>query len=213
MIAQIYKATFTIGYDEYMKALTQGKNPKQARLMPDRMFRFVKEFANANREKAVYKACQWYWDNYKGAWGQINDIMVVNDPCEEVKYGDDFACSSRSSRYLDEPTIRRLIEESDGELTREVKEGKKHHPKNPLKRVRRRRLKPKLVGTNLYQASSGAMYYVTTYRSKNGKRCRKENKLASRTIEKAEREIQRRFGIEPEHCKASKKKLAAKWDT
>ena len=210
MIAQIYKATFTISYEAYMKALAQGKNPKDARLMPGRVFRFVKEFANANREKAVYKACQWYWDNYKGAWGQINDIMVVNDPCEEVKYGDDFSCSSRSSRYLDESTIDRLIAESKGELIRENKEGKKHHPRNPLKRVKRRRIKPKLVGTNLYQSSSGVMFYVTTYISKNGKRCRKENKLLSRTLEKAQKEIERRFGIEPDHCKTSKKKPAAK---
>ena len=177
-----------------MKALSQGRNPKQARLSPDRTFKFTKVFIKKNREAAVYAACQWYWEEYKGAWGQINDIMVVADPLEEIKYDDNFACSSRSSRYLDEETIKRLIKEAKGELIREAKdEGKRHHPKNPLKRVKRRRIKPKKIGTNLYQSSTGVMSYITVYRSKNGKRCRKSNKLASQTLEKAKQEIERRF--------------------
>ena len=197
MTAQIYKATFTISYDAYMKSLQEGKNPKGARLCPGKVFVFTKDFAKFNRENAVYAACQWYWETYKGAWGQINDIMVVDDPAEEIRYDDKFSCASRSSRYLDETTIERLIKESNGDLVREIKkEGMKHHPKNPLKRVKRRRIKPVRVGNNLYQSpTTRNMIYITTYISKNGKRCRKENKLASRTIEKAEREIQRRFGI------------------
>ncbi len=198
-----------------MKSLYEGSNPKEARLLPGKVFGFSKEFTKASRENAVYAACQWYWEKHKGAWGQINDIMVVDDPSEEVKYGDNFSCASRSSRYLDEATIERLIKESNGELVREVKEeGTKHHPKNPLKRVKRRRIKFKRVGNNLYQSpTTNNMVYVTTYISKNGKRCRKENKLVSRTIEKAEREIQRRFGAEPSHFKKSKQRLADKWDS
>jgi len=196
---ELYKAVFVIGYEEYMKALQSGFYPKDARLTPGRTFEFTKDFTANSRGKAVYNACQWYWKEYKGAWGQINDIMTINDPYDEVRYSDTFSCSDRKNRYLNTETIEKIIKDSDGQLTKEESTGDKHHPPNSVKRVKRRRKYNVRVGKNLYQSpSTRTLYYVTTEISKNGKRVRKNNKLVTKDLEKAEREIDRRFPKEPE---------------
>ena len=43
-------------------------------------------------------------------------------------YNEDFACNDLGNKYLSEETIARIIEESDGELFRDVSEGSEHHP-------------------------------------------------------------------------------------
>ena len=196
---ETYKSTFTIGYEEYMKALQSGVYPKSARLTSKRTFKFNKEFIATSRGKAVYNACQWHWKEYRGAWGQINDIMTVDDPSGEVKYSDTFSCSDRGNRYLDEDTIEKVVEDSGGQLVKEDSSGDKHHPPNSVKRVKRRRKYNVRVGKNLYQSpSTRTLYYVTTELSKNGKRIRKNNKLVTKDLEKAEKEIARRFPEEIE---------------
>jgi hypothetical protein len=190
----IYTATFTVQYDVYFKALHSGIYPAGARLVPDRVFQFTETIAASDRGKAVFKFCQNYWDEYKGSLGQANDILVVDDPFKEVQYSDSFSCSDRKHRYLDELTIERLLTESNNELEREVRESTAHHPRNPLKRKKRRRKAMERLDTNLYKASTGILFYVTIYRSKNGRRCRKNNRLLSKDIKKAKREIAKRFG-------------------
>ena len=182
-----------------MKALQNGMYPKDARLGPNRKFKFSKDFIAVSREKAVYSACQWYWKEYKGEWGQINNIMTMNDPRMEVHYSESFSCSDRGNRYLDEETIQRVLRESNGQLEKESSEGGRHHPANSVKRIKRRRKYNKRVGKNLYQSpSTGTLYFVTTELSKNGKRVRRNNKLVTKDIEKSKREIERRFSPEPE---------------
>ena len=196
---EIYEATFLIAYDDYMKALQSGMYPKGARLVTGKKFKFVKTFGAVNREKAVFKACQWYWKDYKGSWGQINNIMTMSDPLGEVYYSDEFSCSDRGNRYLNEETIEKLIDSSNGELEREESEGGKHHPSNSVKRVKRRRKYNVRVGKNLYQSpSTKTLYYITTELSRNGKRVRRNNKLLTKDLAKAKKEIERKFPQEPE---------------
>ena len=190
----IYTATFTLQYDVYFQALNSGLFPANARLMPGRVFQFIETTAAANRGKAVHKFCQQYWEEYKGSLGQANDILVVDDPYGEVRYNDSFSCSARKHRYLDEATIERVLKESNGELEREIRESTAHHPRNPLKRKKRRRKPMERLDTNLYRSSTGVLFYVTVYRSKNGRRCRKNNRLLSKDLDKAKREVAQRFG-------------------
>ena len=189
-----YTATFTVEYDAYFKALQAGLYIKNARLKPGRVFHFTETVEATDRGKAIFKVCQKYWGDYKGILGQANDILTVNDPFLEVQYDDSFSCSDRKHRYLDEETIERLLKESKGELERETRESSHHHPRNPLKRKKRRRHPMQRIGTNLYKSHTGTLFYVTVYRNKNGKRCRKNNKLLAKSLDKAQAEIARRFG-------------------
>ena len=193
--AGTYEATFSLDYDSYMDSLTKGIFHKDARLQPNRTFVFKKIIAAMNRERAVWKAAQWYWKEYKGALGQLNEIMVLNDPMHEVVYDDDFDCGDRGNRYLDSSSLERLLKDSNGELELESKESTKHHPANSVKRKKRRRKFNERVGVNLYRsAGTGVLYYVTTYFNKNNKRLRKNNKLVSKCLVKAQKEIERKFG-------------------
>ena len=40
--------------------------------------------------------------------------MTVDDPYDEVAHDDDFACNDLGNKYLDEPTIERLLEDASG---------------------------------------------------------------------------------------------------
>ena len=44
--------------------------------------------------------------------GPAHKTMTVNDPYDEVAYDDDFACNDLGNKYLDEPTIERLLEDA-----------------------------------------------------------------------------------------------------
>ena len=153
------------------------------------------------RKALVNKACQWYWKTLQGDWGQAHQIMVVGDHYGEVAYTENFCCSDKQNRYLDESTILILLKEANGELTRETKTGDKHHPTNSVKRIKRRRKYLKKLTKGIYQSNTGALYYAKTtvpQISKNGqilqKRKRENFKLASKDLKKAEAEVERRFG-------------------
>ena len=45
--------------------------------------------------------------------------MFVNDPCGEVVYDQGFVCTDLRNKFLDDPTIDRLIKEAGGDLGRE----------------------------------------------------------------------------------------------
>ena len=204
-----YIATVRIPYAVYMKALQDGVIVTGARLGPDRVFTYKKSFEYRDRKKATYGICQWYWECMKGAWGQASDIMTISDSFEEVNYGSKFSCADRKNNYLDADTIARVIEQSNGELAIDDREGTKHHPKNSLKRIKRRRVYPERVLDNLYMhPNTGVYYYRHTVvpqwseegtHGKPGKILQKrkvENfKLASRDTTKAVKEVERRFGI------------------
>jgi hypothetical protein len=193
IVPQPYNAVFLIGYDVYFNALSENKAPKGARLMSDRMFKYVRSFNALCRRDAVNKACQWYWKHYKSKWGQANQIMIIEDPYDEVRYSEEFSCSDKANRYLSEQTLESLIQDSNGELIKEEEEGCKNHPTNSVKRVKRRRKYHERIGVNLYKSpSTETLFYVTTDR-KNGKRIRHSHKLASKDVDKAINEIERRF--------------------
>ena len=44
---------------------------------------------------------------FKGLLGPAHKVMTVDDPFEEVCYGDDFTCNDLGNKYLDELTIER----------------------------------------------------------------------------------------------------------
>ena len=196
-----YVATFTIDYDTYMAALQKGIFIPEARLK-EREFVYKKTLQALTREKAVNSICQWYWKVFKGTWGQAHQILTVSDPYSEVRYTENFSCAEKMNRYLDEHTILLLLKESNGELIREIVAGEKHHPTNSVRRVKRRRKYLKKIAHNLYQhPTTHMLYYAATVvpqKSLNGKiiqkRKRENFKLNSKDMDKAHKEIERRFG-------------------
>ena len=127
--------------------------------------------------------------------GSAHKIMTVNDPHEEVVYDDDFACNDIGNKYLDEPTILRLLEEANGDLARDDSEGSERHPPNSVKRTRRRRKSNKQLTTRLSQSPGGTIYYKMTEipeKTKSARPKMKMIKLSSKSLEKAIREVERR---------------------
>ena len=206
-----YLATFTVEYDVYMAALQKGIMIRGAKLSPDRKFIYKKTFRSFTRKKAVNKFCQWYWKELKGVWGQAHTIMTVSDYYNEVRYSDNFSCADKANRYLDESTILLLLKEANGELAREESVGEKHHPTNSVKRVKRRRIYLQQIAENIYQhPNTKVMYYARTVvpqKTEDGKviqkRKRENFKLVSKDLDKAYKEIERRFGESPAYANDS----------
>lgn len=200
-----YMAIFTVDYDVYMAALQKGIYISGAKLSQDRKFIYKKAFRDYTRKKAVNKACQWYWKELKGIWGQAHVIMTVSDNYSEVKYSENFSCADKANRYLDESTILLLLNAANGELKREESVGDRHHPTNSVKRTKRRRIYLQQIAENIYQhPNTKVIYYaqtVVSQKTADGKVTRKrkrENfKLASKDLDKAYKEIERRFGESP----------------
>ena len=158
-----YLAVFTVDYAIYMDALQKGILMRGAKLCPSREFVYKKTFPAFTRKKAVNKACQWYWKELKGIWGQAHTIMTVSDSYSEVRYSDNFSCADKANRYLDESTILLLLKEADGDLVREASVGEKHHPTNSVKRTKRRRIYLQQIAENIYQhPNTKVMYYAQT---------------------------------------------------
>ena len=138
-------------------------------------------------------------EGVQGGLGSVHKTMIVDDPHGEVFYDEGFACNDLGNKYLSEETIARIIEESDGELNKDVSEGSENHPPNSVKRAKRRRKLSNAIAPRMTQTPAGTIYYRTTVvpqYSKDGKiiqrRKVKNVKLASKTLEKALREISRR---------------------
>ena len=208
---RVYIATFTVEYDDYMDSIQKGFIVRGAKLNSNREFVFKKSFTAFTRKKAVDKVCQWYWKELKGLWGQAHTILTVSDDYQEVYYSDNFSCADKGNRYLDESTILLLLKDSNGELLREESVGEKHHPTNSVKRAKRRRIYLQQVADNIYQhPNTKVMYYAQTVvpqKTKNGKvvqkRKRENFKLVAKSLDKAYKEIERRFGESPQEANDS----------
>ncbi len=151
------------------------------------------------RGKAVHRAQLYFWYKYLGRMGAVNQRMVVNDPKGEVKYSDSFSCRDKMNRLLPSDVIVRLINESRGELERDLRAGRPHFPAGSVRRKRRRRDFGKFIAPNIRQMKSGKLYYrviTQTQRSRSGRIYRKRKirdiPLASRSLQEAVIEIERR---------------------
>ena len=126
---QKYEVTLSISYEDYFRLIYDTKYLIEARLGPDRTFIARKSVYGNSRKKAVQKAVQWFWKDFKGVLGPAHKVMTVNDPFDEVNYHDGFACNDLANKYLEEGTIVRVLEEAKGDLARDESEGwKTTHP-------------------------------------------------------------------------------------
>ncbi len=194
-----YEITLTIDYEDYFRLIYETKYMLEARLGPNRQFISKKSIYANCRRKAVHKAVQWYWKEFKGLIGSAHKVMEVNDPYGEVVYDEDFACNDLGHKYLDDHTIESVIEASDGDLVRDERDGTEHHPPNSVMRIKRRRKQNVVIAPRLLQSPGGTIYYrmtETSQLSEDGtvvqRRKVRNVKLASRSVGKALREVKRR---------------------
>ena len=189
-----YEISLSISYEDYFRLIYDNKYLIEARLGPDRTFIAKKSVYGNSRKKAVQKAVQWFWKDFKGVLGPAHKVMTVNDPHDEVVYDDDFACNDLGNKYLDEPTIDRILEEADGELARDESQGSENHPPNSVKRIKRRRKQSVQLTSRLTQSPGGTIYYRMTEMpaAKNARPKTKNIKLASKSLDKALKEVARR---------------------
>lgn len=189
-----YEISLNISYEDYFRLIYDNKYLIEARLGPNRTFIAKKSIYGNSRKKAVHKAVQWFWKDFKGVLGPAHKIMTVDDPHEEVSYDDDFACNDLGHKYLDERTLERLLAEADGELARDDSVGTENHPPNSVKRIKRRRKQNIQLTSRLTQSPGGTIYYRMTELSegKNVRAKTKTIKLASKSLDKALKEVSRR---------------------
>ena len=134
--------------------------------------------------------------------------MTVDDPHEEVTYDEEFACNDLGHKYLDETTLERLLAEADGELARDDSVGSENHPPNSVKRIKRRRKQNVQLTSRLTQSPGGTIYYRMTEMpdGDNARPKTKSVKLASKSLDKALKEVTRRGLDKFEKRKNEKKK-------
>ena len=189
---QKYLVTLRIPYEDYFSLIYESKHMLEARLGSDRNFVAEVPMYGNNRKRAVAKAVQWFSKEFKGLLGPAHKVMTVDDPFEEVCYGDDFACNDLANKYLDELTIERVLEEAGGELDREESEVNTQH--NCLKRLKRRKKKNLPLTSRLYQTPGGTIYYRMSEPGSTSSAKMKITsiKLSSKSLDKALREVDRR---------------------
>ena len=190
-----YDIKLKIDYDDYFRLIYDTKYLIEARLGPNRTFIATKSVYGNNRRKAVKQAVEWFWKDFKGVLGSAHKVMTVNDPYDEVIYDEDFACNDLRNKYLDDPTLERLIEDADGDLLKDDSVGSEKHPPNSVKRTKRRRKQNIQLTSRLSQTPGGTIYYKMTEISSTGQSTRKKFKmikLSSKSLEKAQREVERR---------------------
>ena len=90
---QKYLVTLRIPYEDYFSLIYESKHILEARLGSDRNFVAEVPMYGNNRKRAVAKAVQWFSKEFKGLLGPAHKVMTVDDPFEEVCYGDDFAAT------------------------------------------------------------------------------------------------------------------------
>ena len=117
--------------------------------------------------------------------------MTVSDPYEEVVYNDSFACNELGNKYLDQETIDRIVDQSEGDLVKDDSEGSERHPPNSVKRTKRRRRQNIQLTSSLLQSPGGTIYFKMNDSSK-GRVKAKMVKLSSKCLDKAKREVERR---------------------
>ena len=191
---QKYKATLLIPYDQYFSLIYDTKYLLEARLSTGRIFVAHKFFYGCNRRKAVEKATNWYSKDLREVLGPPHQKMMIDDPMEEVIYDEGFVCTDLRNKYLDEPTIERLLKEAEGDLGRDNTIGTESHPPCSVKRLRRRRKQEVRLTDRLTQSPSGVIYYRMTefHKGNSGRTKSRKVKLASKSLEKARKEIIRR---------------------
>ena len=191
---QKYKATLLIPYEQYFSLIYDTKYLLEARLSSGRIFVAHKYFYGCNRRKAVEKATDWYSKDLRDVLGPPNQVMMIDDPMEEVIYEEGFICTDLRNKYLDEPTIDRLLKDAGGDLGRDNTTGSGSHPTCSVKRLRRRRKQDVRLTDRLTQSPSGVIYYrMTEFHKGNSSRTKSRKvKLASKSLEKARKEIIRR---------------------
>lgn len=191
---QKYEASLRVPYDKYFDLIYLTKHFLEARLSPNREFIARKAFYGCNRRMAVEKAGLWYATNLKEVLGPAHLHMTINDPAGEVAYEDGFACNDLKNKFLDDETIERLIEESEGDLTREVPLQDSLQSPCSVRRVRRRRKPDLRLGEDFIQSPGGTIYYLRRDCSGSSTRGGKVNKvkLSSKSILKAHKEVIRR---------------------
>ena len=190
-----YDIKLKINYDDYFRLIYDTKYLIEARLGPNRTFIATKAVYGNSRKKAVQQAVQWFWKDFKGILGSAYKIMTITDPYDEVDYDENFACNDLGNKYLDESTLSRLIEDSNGDLARDESEGSEKHPPNSVKRTKRRRKQNVQLTTRLSQSPGGTIYYKMidiADKVKNARPKVKMVKLSSKSLEKAVREVERR---------------------
>ncbi len=212
-----YDITLKIDYDDYFRLIYDTKYLIEARLGPNRTFIATKPVYGNSRKKAVQQAVQWFWKDFKGMLGSAHKIMTVNDPYDEVVYDDDFACNDLGNKYLDESTLRKLLEDANGDLAKDDSEGSEKHPPNSVKRTKRRRKQNIQLTSRLSQSPGGTIYYKMTEFPAKGKNARaklKLIKLSSKSLDKAIREVERRglnkfekFETQPKQSRMTKGKV------
>ena len=190
-----YDIKLKIDYDDYFRLIYDTKYLIEARLGPNRTFIATKAVYGNSRKKAVQQAVKWFWKDFKGILGSAYKIMTITDPYDEVDYDENFACNDLGNKYLDESTLSRLIEDSNGDLARDESEGSEKHPPNSVKRTKRRRKQNVQLTTRLSQSPGGTIYYKMidiADKVKNARPKVKMVKLSSKSLEKAVREVERR---------------------
>ena len=152
-----------------------------------------------NRARAVHKAQLWYWETYRGKHGPAHRTLVINDPYGEVRYSPTFNCGLKTNRLLDDAAITRVLAEARGELVRDERAWRPHHPPGSVRRVKRRRDFGKFIAPLVRQMRNGVLSYRITrvpQKTRNGRRLRKRKycdmRLEARTMMEAADEIERR---------------------
>jgi hypothetical protein len=184
---QKYEATLRIPYEKYFELIYETKYLIEARLSPERRFIATKSFYGCNRRMAVEKVVAWYNKHLKAVLGHPHQTLMINDPMGEVSYEDGFVCTDLQNKYLDDETIERLLDESGGDLGRDDSQGTEKHSPASVKRLRR--------GTIYFKMKDlpcGESAKVRT----------RKIKLASKSLEKAEKEVVRRGLNKFENCPA-----------
>lgn len=191
---QRYEATLRIPYEKYFELIYETKYLIEARLSPERCFIATKSFYGCNRRMAVEKATTWYSKYLKDVLGAPHKTMRLNDPMGEIVYEEGFVCTELCNKYLDEETIERLLDEAEGDLGVDESKGDGTLAPCSVKRLKRRRKQETILNDRLIQSTGGTIYYKMKelIEGKSGRLKVRKVKLASKSLEKAEREIIRR---------------------
>ncbi len=152
-----------------------------------------------DRREAVTKALNWFWYEYLGAMGSAHEVLTVDDPYMEVRYGPKFICNDRKNKLLPPDVIERILKESNGELERDLRAGRPHFPPGSVKRIKRRRDFGRFIAPCLKRMNNGVLYYRIGTRSqisRGGRRIRKPKyrdiRLQARNLPDAIEEIRQR---------------------
>jgi len=108
-----------------------------------------------DRREAVFRASQMFWDKYAKTLGPIKAVMVVDDPYGEATYTDDIDCRDRLFKLLPEDVIKKIVEDSKGQIVRDEDPAYAYC----LKRLKRRRDFGSVIAPNIVRLANGALFY------------------------------------------------------